>query len=50
MKIPYDPIKNFAPVASIGVAPQVRAPHPGVTANTVQSYRKVVKATNIKID
>lgn len=44
MKTPYDPIKDFAPVASIGVAPQLLVLHPAVPANTVQELIALAKA------
>jgi tripartite-type tricarboxylate transporter receptor subunit TctC len=44
MKTPYDPIRDFAPVATIGVSPQVLVLHPGVPANTVQEVIALAKA------
>ena len=44
MKTSYHPIKDFAPIASIGVAPQVLVMHPGVPANTVQEVIALAKA------
>jgi tripartite-type tricarboxylate transporter receptor subunit TctC len=43
-KTPYDPIRDFAPVATIGVAPQVLVLHPSVPANTVQEVIALAKA------
>jgi tripartite-type tricarboxylate transporter receptor subunit TctC len=43
-KTPYDPIKDFAPIASIGYAPQVLVLFPGVPANTVQELVALAKA------
>ena len=43
-KTPYDPIKDFAPIASIGYAPQVLVLFPGVPANTVQEVIALAKA------
>lgn len=43
-KTSYHPIKDFAPIASIGVAPQVLVMHPGVPANTVQEVIALAKA------
>lgn len=43
-KTPYDPIRDFAPVATIGVAPQVLVLHPSVPANTVQDVIALAKA------
>ena len=43
-KTPYDPIKDFAPVASIGIAPQVLVLNMSVPANTVQEVIALAKA------
>lgn len=43
-KTPYDPIKDFAPIASIGYAPQVLVLYPGVPANTVPEVIALAKA------
>jgi len=43
MKTPYDPLGDFAPVASIGIAPHVLL-HPGVPANTVQELIALAKS------
>jgi len=44
IKTPYDPIKDFAPVASLGVSPQVLVLHPGVPANNVSEVIALAKA------
>jgi tripartite-type tricarboxylate transporter receptor subunit TctC len=44
MKTPYDPVKDFAPVATIGIQPQVLVLHPGVPANTVQEVIALARA------
>ncbi|RPI47486.1 MAG: tripartite tricarboxylate transporter substrate binding protein [Betaproteobacteria bacterium] len=44
IKTPYDPIKDFVPVAGLGVSPQVLVVHPGVPANTVQEFIALAKA------
>ena len=44
MKTPYDPVKDFAPVAGIGISPQVLVLNPGVPANTVQELIALAKA------
>jgi tripartite-type tricarboxylate transporter receptor subunit TctC len=36
MKTPYDPIRDFAPVATVAISPQLLVVHPSVSANTVQ--------------
>ena len=43
-KIPYDPIKDFAPVTLLASGPHVLSVHPSFPANTVQELVDVVKA------
>jgi tripartite-type tricarboxylate transporter receptor subunit TctC len=43
-KTPYDPIKDFAPVASIGVSPQVLVLNTAVPASTVQEVIALAKS------
>lgn len=43
-KLTYDPIEDFAPIASLGVSPQVLTLNPGVPANTVQELIALAKA------
>src|SRR5712691_6862678 len=42
--LPYDPVKDFAPVAMIGSSPFVMALYPGVPAKTVQELIALAKA------
>jgi tripartite-type tricarboxylate transporter receptor subunit TctC len=44
MKTPYDPVKDFAPIGTIGIAPQVLVVNPGVPANTAQELIAFAKA------
>ena len=44
MKTPYDPVRDFAPVATLGVQPHVLVLHPGVPASTVQEVIALAKA------
>jgi tripartite-type tricarboxylate transporter receptor subunit TctC len=44
MKTPYDPVKDFAPVATLGIQPHVLVLHPGVAASTVQELIALAKA------
>jgi tripartite-type tricarboxylate transporter receptor subunit TctC len=37
-KIPYDPVKDFAPISIIGTTPYVLAVHPGIPANTLREF------------
>ncbi len=43
-KTPYDPIRDFAPVATIGVAPQVLVLNTAVPANTVREVIALARA------
>jgi len=43
-KTPYDPIKDFAPVATIGISPQVLVLNTAVPANTVQEVIALAKS------
>jgi tripartite-type tricarboxylate transporter receptor subunit TctC len=42
-KMPYDPVRDFAPVAQVGVTPILLAVHPSVPAKDVQSLVALVK-------
>lgn len=44
MKTPYDPIKDFAPVATVAISPQLLVLHPSVPAGTVQELIALAKA------
>ena len=44
MKTPYDPVKDFAPVAGVAVSPQLLVLHPSVPANTVPELIALAKA------
>ncbi|MGH8620214.1 MAG: tripartite tricarboxylate transporter substrate binding protein [Burkholderiales bacterium] len=43
-KLPYDPIKSFAPVAMLGTGPTVLAVYPGVPAQTTKELIALAKA------
>jgi tripartite-type tricarboxylate transporter receptor subunit TctC len=43
-KMPYDPVRDFAPVGQVGVTPIVLAVHPSVPAKDVQSLVALLKA------
>ncbi len=43
-KTPYDPIRDFSPVATIGVAPQVLVLNASLAANTVQEVIALAKS------
>jgi tripartite-type tricarboxylate transporter receptor subunit TctC len=43
-KLPYDPVKNFAPVTIIASSPQVVAVHPDVPAKTMKELVDMVHA------
>src|SRR5918992_6197616 len=42
-KLPYDPVKAFAPVAKLGTGPNVFAVHPGVPVNSVKEFIALAK-------
>jgi len=44
MKTPYDPVKDFAPVAGVAISPQLLVVHPGVPANTVPELIALAKS------
>ena len=48
-KLPYDPIKDFAPVTLAISQPMVLAVHPSVSANTVQELIALAKAQKGKL-
>lgn len=43
-KVPYDPHKDFAPVAMLVVSPQVLVTHPGVGATTIKELIAVARS------
>jgi len=43
-KMPYDPVKDFAPVGQVGVTPCVLAVHPSLPVNGVQELIALLKA------
>jgi tripartite-type tricarboxylate transporter receptor subunit TctC len=43
-KIPYDPVKDFAPISIIGTTPYVLAVHAGVPANTLHEFIDYIRA------
>lgn len=42
--VPYDPVKDFAPVALIASAPEILAAHPSVPANSITELVALAKA------
>ena len=42
-KMPYDPVRDFAPVAQVGVTPILLGVHPSIPAKDVQSLIALVK-------
>jgi tripartite-type tricarboxylate transporter receptor subunit TctC len=42
--MPYDPVKDFAPVAQVGVTPTMLGVHPSIPAKDVASFIALVKA------
>ncbi len=43
-KVPYDPVRDFAPITIVAVSPNVISVHPSVPARTVKELIEVVKA------
>jgi tripartite-type tricarboxylate transporter receptor subunit TctC len=43
-KMPYDPVRDFAPVGQVGVTPCVLAVHPSIPAHDVKSLVALLKA------
>ena len=43
-RLPYDPVKDFAPISMIGASPYVLAVYPGLAANTVTELITLAKA------
>jgi tripartite-type tricarboxylate transporter receptor subunit TctC len=43
-KVPYDPVKDFAPITLVAVSPNVLTVHPSVPAQTVKDLVGLVKA------
>src|SRR5207248_6140350 len=43
-KMPYDPLRDFAPVGQVGVTPCVLAVHPSIPAHDVKSLVALLKA------
>jgi tripartite-type tricarboxylate transporter receptor subunit TctC len=43
-KVPYDPVKDFAPISIVAVSPNVMVVHPSVPANSVKELIALIKA------
>jgi tripartite-type tricarboxylate transporter receptor subunit TctC len=43
-KLPYDPVRDFAPVTLVSATPQVMVIHPSLPANSVREFVAVAKA------
>jgi tripartite-type tricarboxylate transporter receptor subunit TctC len=43
VNVPYDPLKDFAPVAMIGSSPYVMVTYPGLETRTVQEFAALAK-------
>ena len=48
-KLPYDPIKDLAPISLVGASPSMLAVHPSVPANSVEELVKLAKEQPGKI-
>jgi tripartite-type tricarboxylate transporter receptor subunit TctC len=49
-KLPYDPIKDFAPIALVGVSYYLLVVHPTVKAQTLQEFVSLVKSQPGKLN
>jgi len=49
-KLPYDPLKSFAPVSLITKVPQVLSVHPSVPANTIRQLVDLAKDPKSKLN
>ena len=49
-KLPYDPLRDFAPVSLAGTAPSLLATHPSVPARTVKELIAIAKASPGKLN
>jgi tripartite-type tricarboxylate transporter receptor subunit TctC len=43
-KLPYDPVKDFAPVSIVSASPQVVIAHPSLPANTLQELQALARS------
>src|SRR5262245_62022000 len=43
-KVPYDPVKDFAPISLVAVSPNVLVVHPSVAAQTIKELVALIKA------
>lgn len=50
IKLPYDPLKDFAPVSYVGYVPNVLAVHPSIPAKSVKELVALLKAAPGKYD
>lgn len=49
-KLPFDPLKDLAPISLVGVVPNVLAVHPGVPVNSVKELVAYAKANPGKLN
>lgn len=49
-KLPYDPLKHFAPVSLITKVPQVLSVHPSLPANSIRQFIDFAKTPNSKLN
>src|SRR5262249_52133716 len=43
-RIPYDPLRDFAPIGRVGVTPTILAVHPSIPATDVKSLAALIRA------
>ncbi len=49
-KLPYDPVKDFAPITLLAVAPNILVVHPSVPAKNFQEFIAYAKANPTKVN
>ena len=49
-KLPFDPVKDFAPITQLAIAPNILVVHPSVPAKTFQEFIAYAKANPTKIN
>ena len=49
-KLPYDPVKDFAPITLLAVAPNILVVHPSVPARNFQEFIAYAKANPTKVN
>ena len=48
--LPYDPVKDYAPIGTFSRVKLVLVLHPSVPARNLQEYAKIIKTASIKLE